>query len=115
MKREGEGFFQRRISNSISNPRKCTYRGIWRRLRRVNRYVSTVYLHTSATSCARRERKVSFLHLQEENFGPKLWDNSFPIFIENLKKLQKRILVKSTIVETNEDESWIFRYLQQFN
>lgn len=42
---EEKGFFRRRISNSISNPRKCTYRGIWRRLRRVNRYVSTIYLH----------------------------------------------------------------------
>lgn len=100
---EGKGFFRRRISNSISNPRKCTYRGIWRRLRRVNRYVSTIYLHTSATSRARRERKVLFLHLYGENFGPEPWNNSF-----RREKLQKRILVKST--ETNEDESWIFRY-----
>lgn len=100
---EGKGFFRRRISNSISNPRKCTYRGIWRRLRPVNRYVSTIYLHTSATSRARRERKVLFLHLYGENFGPEPWNNSFC-----REKLQKRILVKST--ETNEDESWIFRY-----
>lgn len=101
----GRGFFRRRISNSISNPRKCTYRGIWRRLRRVNRYVSTVYLHTCATSRVRRERKVSFLHLREENFGLEPWDNSFHIFFENLKKLLRR----------NEDESWISRYLQRLN
>lgn len=105
-----KGFFRRRISNSISNPRKCTFRGIWRRLRRVNRYVSTIYLHTSATSRARHERKVLFLHLCGEKFGPEPWNNNFPI-LRSRKITEKNF----SEVETNEDESWIFRYLQQFN
>lgn len=58
------------------------------------RYTCTLALHRAE----KRERKVSFLHLREENFGLAPWDNRFHIFFENLKKLEKRIFSK--IAET---------------